>query len=44
MKHRGDEAQRVHRTKDDCDRANRGPTPAVLEDAGKDQEFAGERA
>ena len=44
VQHGRDQPQHVHRREHDRDRADDGPAPAVLEDAGQDQELAGERA
>jgi hypothetical protein len=43
VEHCGDEPQHVHRCKHDRDRADDGPAPALLEDAGEDQELTRER-
>ena len=42
VQHGRDQPQHVHRREHDRDRADDGPAPALLEDAGQDQELAGE--
>ena len=43
VEHARDHPQHVHRGEHDCERADHRPAPALLEDAGQDQELAGER-